>query len=79
MKKKILAIVMSVVLVFGIVCAFTACGDDKQDDGQKIVSDMEYIKEKGTMVIGITEYAPMNFKAEVGSWTGFDTEFAEAV
>ena len=79
MKKKILAIVMSVVLVFGIVCAFTACGDNKTDDGQTVVSDMEYIKEKGTMVIGITEYAPMNFKAEDGSWTGFDTEFAEAV
>ena len=42
-------------------------------------NNMEYIKEKGTMVIGITEYAPMNFKAEDGSWTGFDTEFAEAV
>ncbi len=31
------------------------------------------------MVIGISEYAPMNYKAEDGSWTGFDTEFAEAV
>ena len=80
MKKKILAIVMSIVLVCGIVCAFAACGnEEKPEDKPAAVSDMEYIKEKGTMVIGITEYAPMNFKAEDGSWTGFDTEFAEAV
>ena len=80
MKKKILAIVMSIVLVLGIVCAFAACGnEEKPEDKPAAVSDMEYIKEKGTMVIGITEYAPMNFKAEDGSWTGFDTEFAEAV
>lgn len=83
--KKVLAIVMSVVLVLGIVCAFAACGT--KDNGDTTVpndttaaaSDMAYIKEKGTMIIGITEYAPMNFKAEDGSWTGFDTEFAEAV
>lgn len=83
--KKVLALVMSVVLVFGIVAAFTACGnngDDKKADeiqSATATSDIAYIKEKGTMVIGITEYAPMNFKAADGSWTGFDTEFAEAV
>lgn len=75
MNKKILAIVMSIVLVFGIVCAFAACGNDTK----KTDSDIEYIKEKGTMVIGITDYAPMNYKDDNGEWTGFDTEFAEAV
>ena len=75
MKKKILAIVMSIVLVCGIVAAFAACGNDTK----KTDSDIEYIKEKGTMVIGITDYAPMNYKDDNGEWTGFDTEFAEAV
>ena len=28
MKKKILAIVMSIVLVCGVVCAFAACGNE---------------------------------------------------
>ncbi|MGN1315980.1 MAG: transporter substrate-binding domain-containing protein [Acutalibacteraceae bacterium] len=83
--KKVLAIVMSIVLVLGIVCAFAACGTKDggdttvAEDTTAAASDMAYIKEKGTMIIGITEYAPMNFKAEDGSWTGFDTEFAEAV
>lgn len=84
--KKVLALVMSVVLVIGVVAAFTACdnngGDKTNTDGTNsaaTTSDLAYIKDKGTMVIGITEYAPMNYKAADGSWTGFDTEFAEAV
>lgn len=43
------------------------------------VKDIDYIKANGKMIIGITDYAPMNFKDEKGNWTGFDTEFAEAV
>ncbi len=43
------------------------------------VKDIDYIKGNGKMVIGITEYEPMNYKDESGKWTGFDTEFAEAV
>ena len=41
-------------------------------------SDLEYIQNKGTMIIGITEYEPMNFKKD-DEWTGFDTEFAKLV
>ena len=43
------------------------------------VADLDYVKTNGKLVIGITDYAPMNFKAEDGSWTGFDTEFAEEI
>jgi len=53
--------------------------EDKTDDTAKTDSDLKYIQDKGTLVIGITDYAPMNFKDESGKWTGFDTEFAEAV
>lgn len=41
-------------------------------------SDWAYIENKGTLVIGITEYAPMNYY-ENGKLVGFDTEFAEAL
>jgi polar amino acid transport system substrate-binding protein len=43
------------------------------------VKDLDYITANGKMVIGITDYAPMNFKDDKGNWTGFDTEFAEKV
>ena len=42
-------------------------------------SDLDYIKEKGKMVIGYTVYEPMNYTDESGTFTGFDTELATAV
>ncbi len=42
-------------------------------------SDWAYIQEKGTLVVGITYFAPMNYKDENGKLVGFETEFAEAV
>lgn len=35
--------------------------------------------KKEEFVIGVTPYEPMNYLDENGEWTGFDTEFAEAV
>ena len=31
-------------------------------------SDIEYIKDKGTMVVGITVYPPMDYQDENGEW-----------
>ena len=42
-------------------------------------SDWEYIKAKGELVIGITYFAPMNYKNQAGELVGFETEFAKAV
>lgn len=67
--KKFLAVLLSVVFV---ASCFAACSKSEE-------SDLQYIKDKGTLVIGITEYEPMNYKDENGNWTGFDTEFAQAV
>ncbi|NLV86527.1 MAG: transporter substrate-binding domain-containing protein, partial [Clostridiales bacterium] len=43
------------------------------------VSDFDYISEKGKIVIGYTDYAPMNYTDDEGEFTGFDTELAIAV
>ena len=42
-------------------------------------SDLAFIQGKGTMVVGITDYEPMDFKDENGNWTGFDAELAQMV
>ena len=55
----------------------TAASDTTADD--TAASDYDYIKNKGKLIVGITEYEPMNYKDENGEWTGFDTEFAQAV
>lgn len=41
--------------------------------------DLAYILSKGELVIGYTEYAPMNYTDEDGNLVGFDTEYAESL
>ena len=41
-------------------------------------SDVQYIKDKGTLVIGITEFEPMDYQDADGSWIGFDADMAKA-
>lgn len=41
--------------------------------------DWAYIQGKGTLVIGITDYKPMDYKDENGEWIGFDADYARKV
>lgn len=41
--------------------------------------DVAYIQEKGTLIVGITEFAPMDYKDESGNWIGFDADMAKIV
>lgn len=41
--------------------------------------DVEYIKNKGTLIVGITDFAPMDYKDENGEWIGFDADMAKLV
>lgn len=42
-------------------------------------SDVAYIQDKGTLVVGITEFAPMDYQDENGEWIGFDADLARKV
>ena len=42
-------------------------------------SDVQYIKDKGTLVIGITEFEPMDYQDADGNWIGFDADMAKLV
>lgn len=42
-------------------------------------SDVEYIKGKGTLIVGITDFEPMDYKDESGEWIGFDADMARIV
>ena len=41
-------------------------------------SDLAYIQDKGTLVIGITDFEPMDYKDADGNWIGFDADMAKA-
>lgn len=44
-------------------------------------SDVAYIQNKGTLVVGITDFAPMDYEEVSGSgnWIGFDADMAKLV
>ena len=51
-----------------------AADDTTAADGSE--TDLAYVQANGTLVVGITEYEPMDYKDENGEWTGFDAELA---
>ena len=42
-------------------------------------SDVAYIQDKGTLVVGITNFEPMDYQDEDGQWIGFDADMAKMV
>lgn len=70
--KKLIALLMTIAL---IVSCFAGCGAADADKGN---SNGDKGGSKGTIVVGYTEYAPMNY-VENGELIGFDTELAKAV
>ena len=66
--KRILALSLAVLMVL----ALAACGGSKTD------SDLKYVQDKGTLVVGITEFEPMDYTDASGNWIGFDADLASA-
>lgn len=58
-------------------------GSDSSSQTGTQESDLQYIKDKGTLVVGITEFEPMDYQDKEGNWIGFDAdlaaEFAESL
>ncbi len=70
--KKFITLLLSAIMVLSLV----ACGGKDTDDTVK--TDLDYVKDNGKLIVGITEYAPMDYKDEKGNWIGFDAEMAAA-
>lgn len=41
-------------------------------------SDSEYVKANGKLVVGVTEFEPMDYRDDSGNWIGFDADMASA-
>ncbi len=41
-------------------------------------SDIAYVQANGKLVVGITDFAPMDYQDENGEWIGFDADMAKA-
>ena len=51
---------------------------DEAEAADTADSDLAYVQDKGTLVVGITEFEPMDYKDESGEWVGFDADMAKA-
>ena len=81
--KKIIALLLVLAMM---ACMFVGCGADPAEPAaeepaaeEATASDSEMIIEKGTLIVGITDFAPMDFRDDNGEWTGFDAELARLV
>ena len=69
MKKRLLALSLALVMALPLV----GCGKKKTSD-----SDLAYIQDKGTLVIGVTAFEPMDYRDADNNWIGFDADMARA-
>ena len=51
---------------------------EAEPEAEPAASDLEAIKARGTLIVGITDFAPMDYKDEEGNWVGFDADMAKA-
>lgn len=74
--KKFTSAILCAVTLLTAVCTVGCNGGTEQKASD---SDYENIVASGKLVVGITDYAPMDYRDDKGEWTGFDAEFAKAV
>ncbi len=85
--KKILSMILALTMIF----ALCACGQsaapaateapaaaDTAAPAEAADSDLAYVQGKGTLIVGITDFEPMDYKNDVGEWIGFDADMAKA-
>lgn len=72
MKKRVLCMLLCSAMA---VSMLAGCGSDKKDGESE--SDKAYVQDKGTLVVGITNFEPMDYKDENGDWIGFDADLAK--
>ncbi len=92
MKKKVIALMLTAGMVLSMAaCGSSADSsadttddatvedtDAETEETSAEESDLAYIQEKGTLVVGITDFEPMDYKDETGEWVGFDADMAKA-
>ena len=55
-----------------------ASASSAADSAAPAESDLAYVQDKGTLVVGMTDFAPMDYRDDNGEWIGFDADMAKA-
>ncbi|OUO44810.1 transporter substrate-binding domain-containing protein [Flavonifractor sp. An306] len=94
MKRKLTALALALGLTFTLAAcgngttggnAETPAGGNNESPAPAAESntpaaesDLAYVQDKGTLVVGITEFDPMDYRDADGNWIGFDADMAKA-
>ncbi len=86
--KKGIAILLTMAMVFTLAgCSSSSSTESseastetaeksEEEEKEEEQTDSEYVKEKGSLVVGITDFEPMDYKDDDGNWIGFDADMA---
>ncbi len=82
--KKILSLLLSLTLLLSLAaCASKetpepAAAPAEAPAASSDASDAAGVQSRGKLVVGMTDFAPMDYKNESGEWIGFDADMAKA-
>lgn len=78
--KKMTALALTSAMVLSLAACGGSSSDTKKSNSSKSSSesDIEYVQDKGTLVVGITDFEPMDYKNDKDEWIGFDADMAKA-
>lgn len=82
--KKIISLLLAVFMAVGMVGLCASCGNSTTaapgtsgTPSAPAQTDLNYVKSKGKLVVGITDFAPMDYQDKDGNWIGFDADMAK--
>ncbi len=89
--KKLLALLLALVMVFALAACGEEPSEESaapesgapessapESEAPEAESDLAYVQDKGTLIVGITNFDPMDYQDENGEWIGFDADMAKA-
>ena len=86
--KKLWALLLALAMTFSLAACGGSSDEEAATEDQTTEeevpgdtapeSDLAYVQDKGTLVIGITEFEPMDYQDADGNWIGFDADMAAA-
>lgn len=90
--KKFLSVFLALAMIACVVAGFAGCSKSGKDDEvvpysssqgdttAKTVADLDKVKDANKIVVGITDYEPIDYKVKGSDeWVGFDADLVRAV
>ena len=89
--KKFLSVILALAMVACVVAGFAGCSKSGKDENAasstsqsdstvKTVADLDKVKDANKIVVGITDYEPIDYKVKGSDeWVGFDADLVRAV